>query len=468
VDSADLAFAGMAQQAELVRDGEVKPRELVELYLERIHRLEPQLNSFRVVLAERALAEADQAEARRGAGEERPLLGVPVAIKDNVDLAGEVTAHGSRAHGGPVTEDAEVVRRLRAAGAVIVGKANMSELAIWPATETITFGATRNPWDTDRSPGGSSGGSASAVAAGLVPAAYASDGGGSIRIPAACCGLFGLKPQRGRVSLKPLREHWQGLSAVGCVTRSVLDTALWLDVVRGPAEGDADVAPEPPRAFVEAARATPRRLRIARSLRGTAPLRLDDDVRRAVDETADLLRGLGHEVNDAEPDYGMVSDSFIPRWLRGIHDEAVALSHPERLERRNRRVVRAGGLLPEAVVARARRREADHAARIGEVFRDHDVLLSPTIPGHAWPVGLWECRGLASSMWRVSVQAVPYTTAWNVTGQPAASVPAGFTGDGLSLAVQLVGRPNEEDTLISLAAQIEAERPWAERRPPVT
>ena len=227
MDATDLAFAGIARQAELIAAGEVSSRELVELYLERIERLDPQLNAFRVVFAERAL-EADQADARRGAGGERPLLGVPIAVKDDIDVAGEVTAFGTNAYGEPARADAEVVRRLRAAGAVIIGKTQRPELCIWPFTETATFGATRNPWDLQRAPGGSSGGSAAAVAAGLVGAALGSDGAGSIRIPAAWCGLFGLKPQRGRVPLAPHADAWHGLSvngvldALGARQRAVL------------------------------------------------------------------------------------------------------------------------------------------------------------------------------------------------------------------------------------------------------
>ena len=222
MDAADLAFAGLAKQAALVRAGEVSSRELVELYLDRIARIDPQLNSYSVVLAERALIEADQADSRHAAGDDRPLLGVPVAIKDNVDVAGTVTTGGTAAHGPPASEDAELVRRLRAAGCVILGKTTLPELAIMGTTEGPAFGVTRNPWDLDRTPGGSSGGSAAAMAAGLAAAGHATDGAGSIRIPAACCGLFGLKPQRGRVPLAPDDEaHWNGLAVGGGVSHTV-------------------------------------------------------------------------------------------------------------------------------------------------------------------------------------------------------------------------------------------------------
>src|SRR3954447_4021549 len=344
VDKVDLAFSGLAKQAELIRKGDVASREVTELYLERIDRIDPQLNAYRVVMGERALAEADQADARRRSDGDRPLLGVPIALKDNVDVAGELTTHGTSAHGGPATEDAEIVKRLRAAGAVILGKTLLPELAVYPWTESATFGATRNPWDTGFTTGGSSGGSGAAVAAGLAAAGMASDGGGSIRIPAACCGLYGLKPQRGRVSLMPDREHWYGLSVFGSVTRSVVDSALWLDVVSGRAEGDAEAARPPTTSFVEAARSVPGKLRVAVST-ATGPaslVKVRPEVERAVEQTADLLRSLGHDVQRRDPDYGLLPPLFIPRWLRGIYEDAQRLPHPERLERRVRRLGAAG------------------------------------------------------------------------------------------------------------------------------
>ena len=272
MDAAELAYAGPLRQAELIREKEILPRELVELYLERIERIDPELNAFRVVLAERALTEAKQA-ARRKAGPERPLLGVPFAVKDNHDLIGEVTTHGTGAYDrAPAKEDAEIVRRLRAAGAIPIGKTLLPELAICGFTESATWGVTRNPWNLDRTPAGSSGGSAAAVAAGLAPFATASDGGGSIRYPAANCRIFGLKPQRGRVSLMPDAEHWHGLSVAGVHTRSVRDQAAILDAIAGPAPGDADTPPAWERPLADAAASPPPKLRIAvstkRPLRG--------------------------------------------------------------------------------------------------------------------------------------------------------------------------------------------------------
>jgi amidase len=461
MDRTDLAFAGIARQAELVRAGEVAPRELVELSLERIARIDPQLNCIRVVFAERALAEADQAAGRRGAGDERPLLGVPVLIKDDVDVAGEVTCKGSRAEDRPAPADAEVVRRLRAAGAIVLGKTHTPELMQWPFTESATWGVTRNPWDTGRSPGGSSGGSGAAVAAGLAGAALASDGAGSIRIPATCCALYGLKPQRDRIPTDPYADGWQGLTTLGCVTRSVRDTALWWDVVADRSDADGDES------FSQAAAREPGRLRIACSTSNPLFAPLCAEQRAAYEETIALLRSLGHTVEQVKVPYGDILGEIIPRYLRGVADDAGTLAHPRWLERRTRTMARMGRALPGAVIARARRREAASAERFARaVFADHDVLLTPGTAQLPLPVGRYEGRG---ALWTFNGVAryTPYTPAWNVTGQPAASVPAGFTPEGVPLAVQLVGRPRDEATLLALSAQLEAARPWADRRPPL-
>jgi amidase len=459
MDATDLAFAGAAEQARLIAAGEVSSREVVQTYLDRIAQLDPQLNAWRIVFAERALAEADQADGRRGAGNERPLLGVPVAIKDDVDVGGEVTAWGTSAHGGPAPQDAEVVRRLRAAGAIVLGKTAVPEMTIWPFTETITFGATRNPWDVDRTPGGSSGGTGAAVASGMVGLGLGSDGLGSIRIPSSWCGLFGVKPQRDRVPIAPHEDAWQGLSVNGPIARSVVDAALFLD-----ATTDAG-------GFVAAARRDPGKLRVAVSTK-LAPgqfARIAPDVRAAVERTSELLRSLGHEVFERDPELpASVMPHLLARYFRGIHDDVEAsMPHPQRLERRTRAMARIGGAIPASVMAKQRAAEAGIAAQINTIFEHADVLLTPSCVTPPSKIGQYHGRG---ALWTLNGVAprVPFFGYWNGTGQPACSVPAGLDHDGLPVGVQLVGRPDDEATLLSLSAQLEAARPWADRRPPIS
>ena len=359
-----------------------------------------------------------------------------------------------------------MVRRLRAAGAIVIGKTNLSELAIFPWTETDAFGATRNPWDPSRSAGGSSGGSGSAVAAGLVGAASASDGGGSIRIPASVNGAFGLKPQRGRVTLSPDPQHWYGLSQAGTITRRVIDTALWLDTVAGPAPGDAHAAQPLRRSLVEAASSPPGKLRVALSFKPAGRAKVDPAVRAAVQRVADALRSLGHDVRERDPDYGWNDPLFIPRWLRGIYDDSRQLPHPDRMERRHRLIAQGGKLTHPRAVERALRAESGRAQQINRVLEDNDVLLTPTLPVPPEPIGKHAGKPLIAVI-NGATKLVAFTTPWNVTGQPAASLPAPVGEGELPIGAQLIGRPNDEDTLISLSAQLEAELGWAERRPPL-
>src|SRR5947209_9535992 len=369
----DVAYAGAAALARMLADGELTAPEVLEIYLERIARLDTQLRCFRVVLADSARYEAAVAQDRLDAGERLPLLGVPIAIKDDVDVAGEVTTYGTGAHRPAVTSDGEVVRRLRAAGAVILGKTNVPELMMFPYTESLTFGATRNPWNLKRSPGGSSGGSAAAVAAGLAPLALGSDGGGSIRIPAIWCGLFGIKPQRDRVSLEPHDNAWYGLSVNGPLARSVMDAALFLDAT--------STVPGPEGEFAAAAARHPGRLRIALSTKAPTPLpvKIGKRQKAAVDQAGALFRDLGHEVVEADPEYppSAIITNYLPRYLRGINDEAEAQAHPERLERRTRNIARLGSFFSDRRMAAILDAQAAVTARIQSIFDDVDVVVTP-------------------------------------------------------------------------------------------
>ena len=462
MDARDLAFAGAAVQARLLADGEISAPELLEIYLERIARLDSQLRSYRVVLTDKARDEAYAAQDRLDAGERLPLLGVPIAIKDDVDIAGEVTTCGSAGHRPAVTADAAVVRRLRAAGAVIIGKTAVPELMIFPFTESLAFGATRNPWNLKRTPGGSSGGSAAAVAAGLASLALGSDGGGSIRIPSTWCGLFGLKPQRDRISLEPHDSVWYGLSVNGPIARSVVDAALLLDAT--------NTVPGPDGEFVAAATREPGKLRIALSTKvPTTPVKVGANELAAVEAAGALLRELGHDVVVRDPDYPLLSiyANFLPRYLRGISDEADAQAHPERLERRTRGMARMGSFFSDRRMEAVRKAEERVSGRIQAIFDDVDVVVTPGTANGPSRIGAYQHRGAVSTLLLVA-QRVPYFQIWNLTGQPAAVVPWGFDGDGLPVSVQLVGRPFDEATLLSLSAQIEAARPWAHQRPPVS
>lgn len=459
-----LRWAGVAGQAAAVANGEVSAVDLVQATLARIQLLDRQLNAFTVVAADKALAEAAERDAQQG--ERGALHGVPIAIKEEVDVAGEVTTFGGRGNRTPAIADGEIVRRLRAAGAVIVGKTNMPEFGLWPFTESVAHGITRNPWDPTRSTFGSSGGTAAAVAAGLVPAAIGGDGGGSIRLPASACGLFGLKPQRGRVSSAPATHLWLALGTAGPLTRSVLDSALVYDAIRGSVATDRFRAGEVG-SFADAARAEPQRLRIGVTTKGGVPgVRPDPEHVRAVRDTADILAALGHDVREIDPAFPDTTTTFLPQVVGGVRDEVAHLEHPELIERRTRDLLRVGAVLPPRVVEWSVRHSEQVAARANRVFDDCDVVLTPVTPHRPPAAGVLDGAGLITAI-RRALPVTSYTGLWNVAGNPAASVPAGFASDGLPLAVQLVGRTDDEATLLTLSAQLERERRWTESTPPL-
>jgi amidase len=452
MDPVEVAYAGVVGQRALLRSGALTAVELLDICLDRIERYDGKLYAFRTLFRDRARTEAEAADA---ADDERPLLGIPVAIKDNIPVEGHAPSMGTGSPEPVAVRDAELVRRLRAAGAVIVGATRLPELALWPFTESESWGATRNPWSTDRTTGGSSGGSAAAVAAGMVAAAHASDGGGSIRIPAAACGLVGLKPQRGRVPLgvgeDDAAEHWHGLSVAGVLTRTVADTALMLGVLTA---GELSADPT----------ANPGRLRIAWSVKGAIPTPVDVAVRRGLDAVVEALRALGHSVEESAPSYAGVQESFLTRYARGVRDDLVRLVDPSATESRTRAVAAMGARMPDALLSRACRLGAEAAQRMSTLPGDADILVLPTTPHPPLPIGaMTGLRTLA-----LAGRVTPFTAPWNVTGQPALSLPSGMTDDGLPVAVQLVGRPNSEALLLQVAAQLEQVLGWPERRPGLT
>jgi amidase len=461
---------GLVGQARALADREVSSRELTERSLRRIEETQPTLNAFRVVCAEGALADAAEADRRLDGGERAPLLGVPVAIKDDVDLAGHDTPFGCAGEHRFAERDAEAVRRLRAAGAVVVGKTNAPEVGQWHFSESRVHGVTRNPWQLEHTPGGSSGGAAAAVAAGLVAGAMGSDGAGSIRIPAAWTNLVGLKPQRGRVSTWPDAEAFNGLSCYGPLATSVADTALLLDVLAGNVPADRHHVPPSAEPFAEAATAPAGPLRIAISFTTPtgAPGKVDPEHRAAVEALAATLSELGHEVEERNPDYGLVGAALVPRGMSAVN---AWLNEREidrsQLEARTRTHARLGRLLSGFPTSAARAAELPFRRRMGAIFEQVDLVLTPTTAEPPPKVEYLKGRGYWATSSTASA-ACPFAWPWNVVGWPAISVPAGFTAAGLPIGAQLVAPAAGEARLLSIAAQLESERRWHEQAPPLS
>ena len=482
----DLMFRPATELAGMVRAGELSARELVEISLERIEELNPELNAFVQVDAERALATA----AEIGPGDERPFAGVPIAIKNNRAVEGLRLTNGCSLMAEYVADhDHNVTRRLRAAGFVIVGSTTLPEYGILPVSEARIFGPTRNPWDLGRTPGGSSGGAAAAVASGMVPVAHGNDGGGSIRIPAACCGLVGLKPARGRISLAPVLGD-SPIEIDGVLTRTVADTAAILDVLAGYEPGDATWAPPPSEPFAVAARrapttalgngfsARPSALRIAvTKLAPLADAAVDPICARAVDEAAELLRSLGHEVVEVDPPwlleglaelFGAVFCIYISLAIAASgmiagHEPTATDVEPmswaiySMVQKLN-----ATQGLGAAVQLQAFARE------LTVFLEPYDALLTPALAERPLPLGTLDTGAPdPMSTFTRSGLFTPFTPVFNASGQPGISLPLFHGEDGLPLGVQLVGRPAGEAALLGIAAQLEEARPWAARRPSV-
>ena len=461
----ELAFASALEQAALIRRGEVSSLELVELYLERIARLDAQLSAFVTVDEDAALARARELDATDG---DAPFHGVPIAVKDLTATAGIRTTYSSRAFAENIPGfDTAVVRRLREAGFVILGKTNTPEFGTTAFTESDLNGATRNPWNLERTPGGSSGGAAAAIAAGLVPVAHGTDGGGSIRIPASCCGVFGLKPSRGRVSAAPF-SSLEGLSTNGPVSRTVADAASLLDAIAGYEPGDPWWAPTPERPFGEEPGTPPGRLRIAATAVPPVEVAVDPACAAALTDAAALLADLGHDLSEIPPPWGEpeLFDAFLTVWQVGpalypVNDTALLTSLNRELAERAARASAAS--YAQAVV-----RLQAFARRVVAFWQQIDVVLTPTLALPPVPIG-WqdESSGAVEQLLR-SVAFTPFTAIANLTGLPAASLPLGETDDGLPVGVQAIGPPAGDALLLRLCGQIEGERPWRDRRPGVS
>jgi amidase len=435
------------QIARAVRRGDTTATQVVADHLEQISISDPSLNAFRVVRGGEAIAEAEKVDEQEDLAN-LPLAGVPVAVKENTAVAGLPTWNGSEAARTPVAEhDHEVVRRLRGAGAVVVGVTRMPELGLWAVTDGPD-GATRNPWALDRTPGGSSGGAAAAVAAGLVPMAQCNDGLGSIRIPAACCGLVGLKPGRGVVPSDLGVDDWFGLAENGVLTTTVADAVLGFSVLAG----------RSPAKLVE-----PQKLRVGVSLRSPlAGVRPDEPNRSAVATASKLLVNAGHDTVTADPAYSIKFGSAgLAMWFAAAYREADAAGLDlTALQPRTRHHVRLGRWAWRRGYVRLEQRDAWRERSI-QFFADHkiDLLLTPALAGTPPPA-----EGHATGRWRrnmlTNMRYAPYAAPWNIAGLPAIVVPVGTRPDGLPLAVQLVGPPDSELLLLAVAGQFEVANPW--------
>lgn len=464
-------------QAALVARGEVTPAELLEAALERVERLDPELHAltFRWFDEARSTAAGDLADG--------PFRGVPFLLKDlHAHMAGRPLSNGNvaLAEAAPSSpRSTTLVERYEAAGFVIAGRTNSPELGSVPTTEPVAWGPTRNPWDPDRTPGGSSGGSGAAVASGMVPIAHASDGGGSIRIPASCCGLVGLKPTQGRITVGPYRDE-SNLGVEHCLSRTVRDTAALLDATHGPGVGDTVLAPAPARPYLAEVGADPGRLRIGLLDHAPQGTPIDDDCAEAARSAAAMLEGLGHHVEPGSPEAladPTVTGRFLALWatgmamgLRGCEELLGRPLAEDEVEPVNWVQAEYAKTLHATDLAEALAASATFRRRTQQWWADGwDLLLTPTL-GEV-PLALGTLANDPENPLHPLARAgafVPFTPAWNMTGQPAISLPLHRTADGVPVGVQLVAAYGREDVLIQVAAQLESAHPWAHLHPPTS
>jgi amidase len=472
--AAELGAFDLAAQAALVRSGEVTPLELVDGAIERIEAVNPTLNAVVATLYDRARREAAAPDLPDG-----PLRGVPYLLKDlGATLAGTVQTSGSRAFAGRVSDaDSALTSRLRAAGAIVVGKTSTPEFGNHSTCEPVLFGPARNPWALDRTTGGSSGGAAAAVAARMVAAAHGNDGAGSIRIPASCCGLFGLKPTRGRNSWAPIGDAMAGLAVEHALTRTVADSALLLDVTSGPVPGDPYIAPAPIRPFRDEVGRDPGPMRVAWTATPPFETPVDPACTTAVRDAAAVLESLGHDVVEDRPrfDGTVLLEPFARVWaIANLEAHREASRYLGREPQLNELEVTTWELVDharrfDAVDLLNALDELARAARaIAPFFERYDAWLTPTLARPPERLGvLNQSQGGAVEWWTFDCRFNPWNPIANLTGQPAASVPSHWTAEGLPVGVLLFGRYGDEASLFRLASQIEAVRPWADRLPPI-
>ncbi len=472
--SDELVWMSAVELLGAYRSGELSPVEAVDAFAARIDEINPKINAFVTLTLERAREAAREAELAWREERARPLEGVPFAVKDNIFTAGVRTTFGSRLYRDHVPDtDAVVVERLKAAGGIMLGKTNLPEFGLIGITENLLFGKTRNPWDTGRTPGGSSGGSAAAVAAGLCPLALGNDGGGSIRIPASLCGIFGLKPHFGRVPWHPHLPGWDTLAHEGALTRTVEDTALFLEVAAGPDTRDRLCLAAPPQRYRHSLKDGVEGLRIAYSPDlGYAPA-VDPEVAAAVREAAFSFRDMGCDVEEVE----LRISSPEADWVTLVLSETVA-AFEDRLEEWKENAyplylpfLDLAGVFSNRDVCRVQFHRYGLWEELREAFSRYDLLITPTTavpafeidepgPGPMGPTVI-DGKEVGPTGW------VPFTLPFNFTGQPAASVPCGFTDAGLPIGMQIAGNLWDEDTVLRAAAAFEAAHPWRHLRPPL-
>ncbi|PPS43228.1 amidase [Chroococcidiopsis sp. TS-821] len=463
MNKTDLAFTSALEQAQLIRSGEVSPLELVELYLERIQQLDGQIGSYFTVMAESAIADAKaKTELLSRSDEFPPFFGVPIAIKDLNAVAGVPCTYGVPVLKNEIaTYDDGVVTRIRHAGFTIIGKTATSELGSFPYTEPAGFLPTRNPWNLDRTAGGSSGGSAAAVAAGLCAIAQGSDAGGSIRGPAFCCGLVGIKPSRGRVSWAPVGDRLSGLSSNGPMARTVADAAALLDVMSGYITGDPYWLPDPEPSFLAATTQQLGRLRIAFTTAIPPIGEADPICQQAVRDTVKKLQTMGHIVEPGCPDFNGLIEPFTRIWQSAVGASGIP---PEVLQPLNQWLFAQSGTAGDYLRAVAQMQAI--ARQIVAFFDSVDVLIAPTYMHPTISVGEWANLSPEETLQRMINWIAPCPP-FNASGQPAIALPTGFDRNGVPIGIQLVGRPAAESTVIALAAQLEATIELSQYRPAI-